>query len=48
MSGVFARGSKHYKKYLSMRLAGVRGLTDPWVLERKGIKARLKRICEYL
>lgn len=47
MSGVLARGSKHYER-LSTVAKHFFGHTDPWPLECEGVEARLEGICQYL
>src|SRR5262245_16348742 len=47
MSGVFARGSKHYKR-LSRASDARKWDTDPWALKCEGIEAGFEWICKYL
>jgi hypothetical protein len=47
MSGVLARGSKHYARVNTVTARLLR-CTNPRSLEREGVEARLEGICEYL
>lgn len=46
MSGVLARGSKHYAQSACDQQRA--RYTDSWVLECEGAEACFKRVCEYL